>query len=319
MNILLNLQPYVDRDIKINDYYQEVVENLKYKGNIYALPLGFNVHVLYYNTELFDEAGVSYPDESWTWKELLEAAKRLTKDKNNDGRIDQFGFIPFNAESLIKQNGGDILNKEGTECIINSIEAIEALEFLHDLIYKYRVSPTPAESLSQSTIHLFQMKRLVMFIGGRWVGCEFRKVKSLRWAIAPVPAGKAGRAVPLSIDSMAIVSQSRHPEEAWEFIKYFAGPKAQRIIKTQKPEDISAIKEISIETLLKNYPSENNNVFLDALSYAFLPVSYRFKGREIDEIIRRRLDKVWLDKRGREDIQEICNQIKMEGDRLLLE
>ena len=91
---LLSLETFLkeDKEISISDYYPQVVEPLRYKGGLYALPNEFSTVVLFYNKALFDEVGLSYPDETWDWDTFLWAAKGLTK-RDESGRATQFGVI----------------------------------------------------------------------------------------------------------------------------------------------------------------------------------------------------------------------------------
>ena len=70
---------------------------------------------LYYNKDMFDAAGIPYPDDTWDWAKLVEVGKQLTKDTDGDGTTDQWGFYTETTDmenywsSLVWQNGGDIL------------------------------------------------------------------------------------------------------------------------------------------------------------------------------------------------------------------
>ncbi len=115
-NTLLNLQPLVDRDkardLDMSDFFKVLIDTYTYKGNIYALPRSWNPFVLYYNKDLFDKSGVSYPDGTWTWITFLNAAKKLTKDTDQDGFLDEFGFhVPGEWPLFVWQNKGKIFNK----------------------------------------------------------------------------------------------------------------------------------------------------------------------------------------------------------------
>jgi fructooligosaccharide transport system substrate-binding protein len=112
--------------------------------------------VLFYNTELFKEAGIIAPkavDDAWTWDEFLDAAKKLTRDTNGDGRTDIWGFAMsrtqlHSMQTWMAQNGQvelvspDGLNVDG---YLNSPKVIEAMEFYQSLTQVHKV--TPAEMI----------------------------------------------------------------------------------------------------------------------------------------------------------------------------
>ncbi|MCD6405020.1 MAG: extracellular solute-binding protein, partial [Planctomycetes bacterium] len=83
----------------------------------YAIPKAFSTVCLFYNKDLLDEAGVDYPNRDWTRDDLLAAAKKLTKDRDGDGRIDQWGFFTNNNHwhrysAWIWMTGGDFFTKD---------------------------------------------------------------------------------------------------------------------------------------------------------------------------------------------------------------
>ncbi len=84
---LKDLTPYVEGEngINLDDYFENVVNIARRDRSLYAIPVDFTPLVVYYNKRLFDQAGVPYPSENWTWDEFLAKAKRLTKGE-------QYGF-----------------------------------------------------------------------------------------------------------------------------------------------------------------------------------------------------------------------------------
>ncbi len=118
-------------------------------GKIYASPQWGNSRVLIYRKDMFKAAGLDPDKPPKTWNELVEYAKKLTLDKNNDGVIDQWGFHyaggrpEFGLETYLQYlyaSGGRIYDKNG-KCIVNSPEGVAALQFLADLRNKYKVVP----------------------------------------------------------------------------------------------------------------------------------------------------------------------------------
>src|SRR5690606_15584244 len=99
----------------LTDYFPGILAVNQVDGQTYGLPWIAQPVVLYYNTDLFDAAGVEYPEPGWTWDDFIEKAKALTLDTDGDGNIDQYGFVndgwppPF---IFIWQAGGDVINED---------------------------------------------------------------------------------------------------------------------------------------------------------------------------------------------------------------
>ncbi|HET6455993.1 MAG TPA: extracellular solute-binding protein, partial [Armatimonadota bacterium] len=116
---LEDLQPYIERDGDVNlpDFYPAALDSYRWKGDIYGLPNDIAIGVVFWNKDLFDEAGVPYPlalDPSgkpgWTWNDYLKASKMLTFDFDEDGRIDQYGTLIGDWRHFVWQNRGEVVD-----------------------------------------------------------------------------------------------------------------------------------------------------------------------------------------------------------------
>ena len=155
-------------------------------GKIGGAMLAGEMTTLYYNKDLFDQAGVAYPPtdaaSAWTWDQFVEVAKLLTLDNGDrnatdpefDGdNIKQFGItIPrwfLLWYPLLRGNGGDITDAEGLQYTLNSPEAVDVFQKLQDLTFLHKVSPTltQSENIPATNIQL-QTRRAAMSIDGQW-------------------------------------------------------------------------------------------------------------------------------------------------------
>ena len=102
----------------------------------------FHVY-MFFNKNIFDEHNIEYPPEDLTWELYLDIANKLTiYDKPGDHIPTIFGAAGASTEIILWEMGGRIMNDDGTRCLLNSEEAVNALQFNHDLLYKYNVEPT---------------------------------------------------------------------------------------------------------------------------------------------------------------------------------
>ena len=115
---LLDLKPFVDKDpnYKLDNYHKPSVDFCFDKpgraGAMWGVPTNYATELLFYNTKLFDAAGVAYPNPDWTWDDLLNAAKKFAKDENGDGVNDIWGLTTYGMDGwmwqhVLKSNGGD--------------------------------------------------------------------------------------------------------------------------------------------------------------------------------------------------------------------
>ena len=105
-----------------------------YEGRVYGFPTNVGANAIWVNKDLFDRRGVPYPKSPWTWKDFVRTAQRLTiRDAN--GRAKQFGVLSLWGcwQQFVWQWGGAVYTKDGTRCVVDSPEAVAAIQFLYDL------------------------------------------------------------------------------------------------------------------------------------------------------------------------------------------
>ena len=216
-----------DDHVEPTDYFPGLWEAVKWKGVVQALPSSGQVGVIYYNKDLFDEAGLPYPSDDWSWDDLARMAKALTKDFDGDGVIDQYGVqlgqvyvVPFMLYD------GQIADEAWQEARVNTPVTRALLERYEDLIYGSRVMPTPAASQELGMLPMFEAGRVAMHAASAYAIESFRKVQ-FDWDVAPFPCfefeGKRYRATGLWQEEFAILWDTDVPEEAWDFARFCSG------------------------------------------------------------------------------------------------
>ena len=232
-DVYLDLNRFVQSDAAFNlaDFIPQSLDMYTYEEQLFCVPWVYQPIVLFYNQSLFDKEGLSYPSGDWTWDDFLSAARRLTKDKDGDGKIDQYGYSVepaiFTWVSFIWQNGGEIIAKDG-KWVWGEPRYIEknaeTIQFLIDLIHKYKVAPVPGSGTLETmgVSEMFQTGRLAMFSSAASACLQFKDMK-FKWNIAGLPY-KRCKASFIGGTGYGISKNSKHPEEAWEFIRFLCSP-----------------------------------------------------------------------------------------------
>ena len=268
---LKNVTEWVERDFNKEDFF--ALDFAKDpEGNIWGVPREIQTIALLYNKTEFNEAGVAYPNETWDWNSLLETSKRLTRDKNGDGKIDTFGFHSHNWVTagwynFIYQNGGAILDETRTKSKLNKKESIEAVQFMVDLIHKHKVSPN-RDDTSGVAGGVFQAKVVAMLIHNYASTNEYNEVQELDYDVAVLPKGKI-RAAGYNANPFVIYAKARpeKAEAAWEFIKYFSTNKNVQSLWAKSGFGVPVLKEVVYSEAFvdsKDGPA-NKAVFIEPL------------------------------------------------------
>ncbi len=299
---LLSLDSFLERDkIDVSKFDPAIIDLYRYDGKLYGLPIDKAALVVFYNKKLFDEAKVAYPKDDWTWDDFLEAAKATTKDTNGDGRNDIFGvdtFTQYWPVMVWTRTGHNIFDdpKKPTKFLLDDPEATAGLQWLADLSNKEHVMPSAAERADISD--MFLAGKSAMQIVGHWrVPQYMANVKDFEWDIAALPRGKiaANRS---DGSSFAITANSKHPEEAWQFVRFLAGPGStgvERLLELQQMTP--ALKEFQqSDVFLKPeaLPNVNKAAFLagsDNLFTMYDPIHPAYD--EISAIETQELNELW--------------------------
>lgn len=211
-------------------YFPGLLEPGQIDGKQYLLPGDFSTLVLYYNKFLFSKAGVPFPEDNWTWDDLLAAARMLTKDTNRDGKPEQWG-IQMNAnwdtgfEYWVAAAGGSLISPDGRQVVgyMDSDETIRAAQFYANIYNTQKVAPPPADLLAWAGGNTeFAEGKAAMVIFGRWVEPEYLANPKIDLGVSPPPRDKV-RANILFWSGSGITANSPYSAEATRFLTYAYG------------------------------------------------------------------------------------------------
>jgi len=212
------------------DFFEKCYGQYKWKGKQYALPRGFGNQDVYYNTSLWDAAGIKRPPydwnaKDWTSQEFLDSALKLS-------RLSAANQVwGWNQGTGLRQwapwvwmFGGDILDKDGALSILDQPPAVEGLQFLQDLIHKHRVMPPPSARLNSMTA--MGSGQLGMAMGIPAETGRYRALQGLAFDVAPMPrqvtrmTSGGGIAWHMAINTPNV-------NEAWEVQKWISSKEVQ--------------------------------------------------------------------------------------------
>lgn len=223
--VLEPLDDYVTPEFDIADFQPSLLAAFQQNGKTYGFPKDFSTLVLFYNKQAFAEADLSQPPQ--TWEQLREYAKKLTVDRNNDSRIDRYGFgiIPELARLyfVIKAFSGELINTL-EQATFASPESLRGLQLIIDQYRQERSSAQPSDAGTTSGGEIFGQGKAAMVIEGPWLIPYLDDTfPALEYATAEVPtiAGKKGTMA--YTVAYVMNKKSQHKPEAWQLISYLTG------------------------------------------------------------------------------------------------
>lgn len=223
------------------DVFPELLAGASWRDTLYALPMEATLLALFYNRDLFREAGLDPERPPETWDELRVYTRALTMDGDGDGRMDHYGFYvpalsasgPYGVWMVLQwspflwQAGGRMMDPTQAAVRYDGTAGVQALALWRDL---YRDMGSPAYSFGHDLG--FASQRVAMVMDGPWDLPRFRDL-DFDWGIAPLPRGSAAQATYLDGEHLAIFRQSEHPEAAWTFIKWMLRPETQAFFSAE--------------------------------------------------------------------------------------
>lgn len=222
----MNLMPFVRRDLAAGEFYDESFTEWRgvaqRQDELFGFPTCLGLTVLFYNKDLFDHAGLPYPDTTWTYDDLLRVGKRLTVDTNGDGIPDRWGLsfdVQYTGlETVLYSFGGRLLADGSRRASLQEPGTLKALHYIQDLFLRERIASTTTSLVT--TWESFIAGRSAMILIGSH-GAINLETTSLRWDLTYPPKGPGGRRLSRRFTmAFMIPKNSTHPEEAWELLRW---------------------------------------------------------------------------------------------------
>jgi multiple sugar transport system substrate-binding protein len=298
---LENLEPYIEASqYDTSDYWPFLLESAIYDGDIYGLPRDISVEVLYYNRDIFDEVGLDYPDDTWTWDDLRAAAEALTIIAPS-GRVVRYGLAMEGGkyQLWVGQNYGSILDdfRNPTACTLSQPEAVEAITFFADLLNNNYAMRDANLSQAGGDAAVFQSGQAAMIIQNASRISAFNAA-GLNYDVAPVPIPEGGqRAAASGGAAWTMSSFSQHKDEAWNFIRWLQSTEGGQAIYTASGEIFPALSSTARSDVFLGLdaPPSNRQAFLTEAENAKVGrFGYFRQWNELNgSIINPNLQRIW--------------------------
>ncbi|MHB8579265.1 MAG: ABC transporter substrate-binding protein [Ignavibacteriaceae bacterium] len=311
-------------DSVMKDIFPALLQSASWRDTLYAMPMEATTLAFLYNKNLFKNAGIDPNRPPKNWDELEDYAKRLTIDKNHDGKIDQYGFyVPVFPASgplsiwmvlqwtpFLWQAGGQEINAQQNQILFNSNAGIEALTLWKN-IYN-------SEHFSDFTLTHdigFVSGTIAMIMDGPWDLPEFRKINNFDWGVTDLPAGPETTATYIDGEHLAIFKQSKHPQAAWTFVKWILKPEIQAMFSEQSgylPVRKSVLQLKVYKEFLDKHPHMKSFVEQLYIGRSRAPIDYHRV--EINQCIAEAVENSIL---GNEDPKKALDEAAAKSNKLL--
>jgi len=264
----------------LHSFYPALMENGTTLGKIWGVPFQRSTIVMYYNKDMFAQAGLDPNKPPKTWKELAYDAKKLTTKNRWGIMIPSTGYPYWMFQALAKQNGEVLMDKDGKKTFFNNKGVISALQYWFDLSHKYSAMPKGTIEWGTLRQNFLDGKTAIMWHSTGNL-TAVKKAAKFDFGVAMLPAMKM-RGTPTGGGNFYIFKNSteKEKEASLKLIKFMTSPKrsAQWSIKTGyigiSP---AAYKTEALKRYVKEFPPAK--VARDQLKFATAELSTYQTGR----------------------------------------
>lgn len=299
-NTVMPIDDFIKNDPEINpeDYFKPTIKALTHHSNLYGLPIQTGSTGLFYNIDLFRKEGIGLPSEYWTVEDFLTAAKKITKDIDGDGRIDQYGLLEPDWQDVLLMFGisnASLFSSDEKNVTLNTPQVIEGMQFFSDLRNKHKIVTMNPEAISNSGLTYFMTGKIGMMFGATWALRELQKIKTFEWDVTYVPLrDKHSKRVYPTVIAMAncIWAGTKHKEESYKFLKYFSSKKGLTIYSKSR-SGIPPLKSLAFSDVFMSSPPEHIVILFEGLDEA--PVAPMIKNRtQVFSILKSGMEEMYL-------------------------
>ncbi|MGL4791987.1 MAG: ABC transporter substrate-binding protein, partial [Anaerotignaceae bacterium] len=190
---LKDLTPLIteDESFQKDSFYSSAYEYGKYHGTQYSLPYECAPKLMFVNQSILNKEGISISNEDWTWEEFYDICKKVTKDTNGDGVIDQFGTVGYTWEDAFDSNGIKLFNQDGTICYLTNENVEDALVFIEELEGINEGYNIGSNDFDLGNV-VFQPMLFSEYRAYKPYPLSIKKYSTFEWDCIPMPAGVSG-------------------------------------------------------------------------------------------------------------------------------
>ncbi len=311
---------------EIDHIYPSLIPLSSWRGTLYSLPMEATNLALLYNKEMFRNAGLDPEKPPATWDELYDYSKKLTIDKDGDGKYDQVGFflpifpaagsqsgwMVWQFYPFLWQAGSFVINETQDKVLYNNDAGVQALS-----LWKKIYEELDLRNFTTDFDVTFASGRLAMAMDGPWNLPRYKDLlKNLDWGFAPLPAGPSKSATVVGGEYLAIFKQSKFPDEAWEFLKWIIKPENQAFWAMESGylpvrEDVLEVPEF------KKYLVENPNfrVFVEQMAVGQANRAIDYGALHVVSHMAEAIEKATV---GRMDVKKVLDESAEKSNQVII-
>ena len=294
-------------------FYPVAYKAGQYQGVSYALPVESNPIMMCVNKDLLEKEGISIPESGWTLADFYEICKKVTKDTNGDGVVDQYGITDYTWQQALIAYGGHLTDKSGIN--VDSPEMHQALAFMSKLDMLSQHYKVTSHDFDEGRVAFYPMS-LAQYRTYKPYPYHVAKYSSFSWTCIPMPTANSkvmGTQVKTSLFGMS--SNTKQEKLAWEFMLLLSQDKESQQTLFEKSQGTSVLPSV-VKSQQTRKILQADDFGLDSLTSerldSMMERSIIDIGQEVDRQTLERLDYLIKEALGNQEIDSALPSIQKE-------
>jgi multiple sugar transport system substrate-binding protein len=298
--MLAALEPFVQRDkLDLKQWYTSAIDAMKVEGKMYGLPSRGQLArcFLYYNRDLFTQAGVPELTESSNVDQLAAAADKLTlRDGSRYGYAVNWGIFQDTVANL-RRWGADLLSPDGKKCVADTAEALACMQWHSELWHRRQV-------MSTKTFAVPDFASGAVAIGGGLLAGNRTNIHTavgtnFKWNMLPMPKGPTGKfGAIMTVAPIGMNKQSKGQDQTWQVLKWFTDKDTGVMLglQTTGSSTPGMRKDVYCDDRLLNDPNFTRDMqervckIMDLAGSIPYTIPWNYKQAEVDAVVRKHMD-----------------------------
>ena len=246
-----------DPDFEPDRYFSSAFRTGQYGGAQYALPYEVVPTLMFVNKTLLTKEGIEMPDQYGTWEELYDICRKVTKDTDGDGILDQFGIYNFDWMDAVCSNGGEVFQADGSSCYMADDRIVESVKYIRQLNALNQGQKVVQEDFNGGSV-AFMPLTFAEYRTYKTYPYKIRRYANFQWDCITMPAGSQGENLS-QVDTllMGISANTRKEELAWEFLKLLTYDESVQTEIFQYSQGASVLKAVTQSREMENIVQED--------------------------------------------------------------
>ncbi len=248
LGVMKNLDVLIDRDEEFHkeDFFTTALNAGRSDGRQYALPYETVPTLMFVNKSLLAKENIQMPKEDWTWDDMYDICRKVTKDTDRDGLLDQFGTYNYSWRDAFYTSGGKLYDENQGQLSFTDSRVLDAVKYIKRLNDLNQGQSVTQEDFNEGSV-AFMPLTFAEYRTYKTYPYRIKKYTKFQWDCITFPAGSEGKNISKA-DALLLGMSSRtsHEKLAWEFLKQLTDTEEMQMDVYRYSQGVPALKAVAV-------------------------------------------------------------------------